>query len=526
MNHDPTPSSLGSVQAAPVGDPAPEFKETPDLRDTATIAPDAMVGEDDGFTLRDEPPRSLFAVSREFGKYQLISELGRGGMGVVYKARQTDLDRIVALKMILSSHLASNDQIARFYAEARSAARLRDPSIVGIYEVGEHRGQHFFTMEYVAGRSLAQVIREGRPGIEETARLVMIVARAVHYLHRQGMIHRDLKPSNILIDEAGNPNVSDFGLAKLLEAEEAMTASNAIVGTPGYMAPEQAAGKGRDVGPSSDLYSLGAILYECLTGRPPHNGEAALATLVQVIEGEPPEPRVLNPDIPRPLEKICLKCLEKDPSDRYASAGDLANDLDHFLRGEPVEATRGGPWHRLRRWARREPALASRLGTMAACGVIVYLNHALITSTRSASSRSIAVVVIWALASFLCQRLLNRHRWANIARYAWSALDVLLFSLLVFEIQGLNTALVSGYFLLVSASGLWFQERTVWLTTFLSVAGYATLAITQGLPEQGYDSPYRHFVFASALAASGFVVSYQVRRVRALSSYYAHRPLP
>lgn len=526
MNHDPTSSDLGSVRIEPVVNALQAGEETPDLRETATIRPEAMADRDDGFTLRDEPSQAKVRISRDFGKYELLGELGRGGMGVVYKARQKDLDRVVAIKMILSNHLASDDQISRFRAEARSAARLRDPSIVGIYEVGEHRGQHYFTMEYVAGRSLAQVIREERPGIEESARLVMIVARAVFYLHRQGMIHRDLKPSNILIDEEGNPNVSDFGLAKLLEAEENVTASNAIVGTPGYMAPEQAAGRGKDVGPASDIYSLGSILFECLTGRPPHDGAAALETLVQVIEGEPPQPRNLNPAIPRALEKICLKCLEKEPADRYASSGDLADDLDHFLRGEPVEATRGGPWHRLRRWARREPALASRLGTMAACGIIVYLNHTLITATPSASPRSVAVVFIWAMASFLCQRLLHRHRWADIARYAWSATDVLMFSLLVYEVRGLNTALVSGYFLLVSASGLWFRERMVWLTTFLSVAGYAALAISQGIPDQGYESPYRHFVFASALAASGFVVSYQVRRVRALSCYYDHRPLP
>jgi serine/threonine-protein kinase len=521
MTEASRPQPDGAAQV----EPSPDDQETPDLRDTATLCPEVDGDANDGFTLRDEPARSLMAVRRDFGKYELLSELGRGGMGVVYKARQKDLDRTVALKMILSSHLASAEQVARFYAEARSAARMRDPNIVGIYEVGEHGGQHFFTMEYVAGKSLAQVICGTPMGIEEATRLVMIVARAVHSLHRQGMIHRDLKPSNILLDEAGNPSVSDFGLAKLLESEERVTASNAIVGTPGYMAPEQAAGRGRQVGPASDLYSLGSILFECLTGRPPSDGSAPLETLVQVLEGEPPQPRTLNPLIPRPLEKICLKCLEKDPDDRYASARDLADDLDHFLRGEPVEATRGGPWHRLRRWARREPALASRLGTMAICGIIIYLNHSLIAYTHSASARSFLVVLCWAMASFLCQRLLHRPRWADLGRYVWSAADVILFSLLVFVNLGLNTAMVSGYFLIVSASGLWFRERMVWLTTFLSVAGYATLAIGLGFPE-GYDSPYRHFVFASALAASGFVVSYQVRRVRALSCYYEHRPLP
>ena len=508
---------------ATVGSTVAELADL-ETKETATLdCSDAIVG-DDTFVLKDASrPRSR---TFDFGKYELLGELGRGGMGVVFKARQKGLERLVAIKMILSNHLASRDQVARFYAEARTAARLRHPSIVGIHEVGEHRGQHYFAMEYISGRSLARRIEEGMLGIEEAVGLVTRVARAVHYLHASGMVHRDLKPSNILIDEAGRPFVSDFGLAKLLETEDRVTASNAIIGTPGYMAPEQAAGRLRDVGTASDIYSLGAILFECLTGRPPHDGDAPLEVLVQVIEGEPPQPRTLNASIPKVLERIILKCLEKQPSNRYLSAADLADDLEHFSNGEPIEATRGDLWHRLRRWARREPALASRLGTMAVCGAILQINHHLVIQTQSASARPMAVVLCWAFASLVFQRLLHRIRWADLARYAWAATDALLFTLLVFVNRGLDTSLVSGYFLLVSASGLWFRERMVWLTTLLSVAGYAALAIGDSLTDRFHEAPYRHVVFATALAASGIIVAYQIRRVRALSSYYEQRPLP
>jgi len=501
--------------------PPPEVADADDS-ETVTLGPGASkTGQDDSFTVEAAKHSH---PARQFGKYELIGQLGRGGMGVVFKARQTDLDRIVALKMILSSHLASQDQVARFQAEARTAAQLRDPHIVAIHEVGEHGGQHYFAMQYIDGENLARRLRRGPMPPENAARLVMVVGRAVHSLHRQGMIHRDLKPSNILIDQAGTPFVSDFGLAKVLGAEGQMTHSGTVVGTPSYMSPEQAANRVDQIGPASDVYSLGAILFEALIGRPAYSGESPVETLVQVLEGEPPRPRRLDPKVPRALARICLNCLEKNPNDRSPTAAALAEDLHHFLRGEPIEAGRDGFWHRLRRWVRREPALASRLGTMALCGAIVQGNRYLIGDPIAPSQRSIGVVIVWALASIFFQEFLRRGRAANLVRYAWAAVDVVLFSLLVYVNQGLNTSLVAGYFVIVSASGLWFRERVVWLTTMLSVFAYALLAVNQGLTEM-QESPYRNVVFASVLAASGFIVSYQVRRVRALSRYYEHRPV-
>jgi serine/threonine-protein kinase len=464
--------------------------------------------------------------SADFGKYELLCELGRGGMGVVYKARHKELDRIVAIKMILASHLASPEQVERFYAEARAASRLNSAQVVGIHDVGQIHGQHYFAMDYVPGPSLAEVVREGPLDPATAARYVYGVARAVALLHQHGIVHRDLKPSNVLLDDEGRVRVTDFGLAKMLQAEGRMTRSGAIVGTPGYMAPEQAAGKGGDVGPASDLYSLGAILYELLVGRPPFSGETPLDTLVQVLEGEPVAPGRLRPGIPREIEVICLTCLERAPGDRYPTAAALAEDLDRFLRGEQIEARPRGVVPLLRRWARREPALASRLGTMGICGAIIQANHTLIQPQEPVSHRrAIAVVSTWALASVGFQALLNRERNPDLVRLGWAAADVIMYTLLVWINQGLQTSLVAGYFLLVAASGLWFREHIVWFTTAMAVTGYSVLVLNAGLV-RSIESPYRHVVFVAALAVSGLITGYQVRRVRALSQYYEHRPLP
>jgi serine/threonine-protein kinase len=502
----------------------------------------ASPGENGGVANRPAPPSTIqwpggspippararlaFENRPVFGKYELMGELGRGGMGVVYKARHTELDRVVAIKMILASHLASPDQVERFYAEARAAAKITSPNIVGIHDVGQIQGQHYFAMDFVAGPSLAQLIMSGPLDPELAAGYLFVVARAVAHLHSEGIVHRDLKPSNILLDVDGRPRVTDFGLAKMLQSDGRMTRTGAIVGTPGYMAPEQAAGRATEVGPLSDVYSLGAILYELLTGRPPFSGETPLDTLVQVIEGEPARPSAVRPGIPKALEQICLRCLEKTPSARYPTASALADDLDRFLRGEHVDATRSSLWQRLRRWARREPALVSRLGTMASCGAIIQANHYLIQTLEPESHRrAIAVVFVWAIASVVFQNLLRRNRWADVVRYAWAGADVALFTVLVLSYNGLTTSLVSGYFLLVIASGLWFREHLVWFTTGTAMLAYWALVLQSGLIRT-VEFPYRHVIFAAALAVSGLITGYQVKRVRALSLYYENRPLP
>jgi tetratricopeptide (TPR) repeat protein/predicted Ser/Thr protein kinase len=291
--------------------------------------------------------------------YEVLKELGRGAMGVVYQARQEGLKRLVALKMILAAGKVTPTQVLRFRTEAEAVARLQHPNIVQVYEIGEHDGLPFFSLEFVEGGSLAD--RQARETVppRETAQLVQRLAEAMSCAHRAGIIHRDLKPANILLDAAGVPKITDFGLARKLEEDSSATRAGAIMGTPSYMAPEQAEGRNAEVGPAADVYALGAVLYDLLTGRPPFRGTTVLETLDQVRKSEPVPPVRVDPHLPRDLDTICLKCLEKDPGKRYPSALALGEDLGRFLAGEPIFARPVGIWERTWKWCRRRPAAAA-----------------------------------------------------------------------------------------------------------------------------------------------------------------------
>jgi WD40 repeat protein len=293
--------------------------------------------------------------------YEIVAELGRGGMGVVYQARQTALDRTVALKMILAGAHAGTEERRRFQAEAEAAARLQHPNIVQVHEVGEAAGLPYCSLEFCPGGSLADRLRGEPLPPREAAALVETLARAVQAAHAAGVVHRDLKPANVLLAADGTPKISDFGLAKRLDGQPGQTATGAVVGTPSYMAPEQAGGKSKDIGPAADVYALGAILYELLTGRPPFRAASPLDTLLLVVSEEPVPPSRLQPGVPRDLEAVVLKCLEKDPARRYSAAQKLAEELSRFGAGEPVQARPMSSAERALRWARRHPAAAGLL---------------------------------------------------------------------------------------------------------------------------------------------------------------------
>jgi hypothetical protein len=273
---------------------------------------------------------------RYFGDYELLEEIARGGMGVVYRARQVSLDRTVALKMMRPGLLATPAEIQRFHAEAKTAAGLQHPNIVAIHEVGEIDGLHYFSMDFVDGLSLAELVRDRALSPLEAGEYVKSLAETVQYAHTRGILHRDLKPSNVLVDAAGRPRITDFGLARPLDTDSTATVNGAVVGTPAYMPPEQATGNHQKLGPASDVYSLGAILYELLTGIPPFRGATQFETVRMVIDERPTSPRKLKASVSLALETVCLRCLEKEPARRYASARELVADLDHALRGERI----------------------------------------------------------------------------------------------------------------------------------------------------------------------------------------------
>jgi serine/threonine-protein kinase len=393
-------------------DPAPTAAFAPNsAAEAPTLAPPAANGP------APEPAADTHSASAPPG-YEILEELGRGGMGVVYKARQLSLQRTVALKMILTGCHAGASELARFRGEAEAVARLQHPNIVQVYEVGEAEGRPFFSLEFVDGGSLADWLDGTPQPVRQAADLVETVARAVHAAHQHSIIHRDLKPANVLLQIAdcrvqseepsppaaisklpsAMPKIADFGLAKRMDSGVGQTASGAILGTPSYMAPEQAGGRSKEIGPATDVYALGAILYELLTGRPPFRAETPLDTVLQVVSEEPVPPSRLQSKLPRDLETICLKCLQKEPRKRYDTALDLADDLGHFLADEPIRARPARPWERAWKWARRRPAVAGLLVVSTAALATLVVGALVYSAKLQESNKKLEASVALAVA--------------------------------------------------------------------------------------------------------------------------------
>lgn len=358
-------------------------------------------------------PAEIGSKIRYFGDYELLEEIARGGMGIVYRARQVSLNRIVAVKMLLFGKFSSDEFVQRFETEAQAVASLQHPNIVAIHEVGEHEGQHYFSMDYIEGKSLAELVRENPLPGKRAAGYLKTIAEAIHYAHEHGLLHRDLKPSNVLIDEFDQPRITDFGLAKQLKGDSELTVAGQVLGSPSFMPPEQADAKRGVMGPHSDVYSLGAILYHLLTSRPPFVAETLEDTLWQLLNDEPVAPRVLAPSVPRDLETICLKCLNKDPKLRYGSAGLLAEDLDRWRRDEPIHARPARAAEKLWRWCRRHPGAAS-LGTAVVLLLMVVAGGASLAawriaheSERARNAEVDATEKLW--DSYLAQARATRH---------------------------------------------------------------------------------------------------------------------
>src|SRR2546427_1531032 len=344
------------------------------------ILPDAVVADQEneaanrrlGESARSPSPRfsdspfQSVPMLGELGDYELLEEIGRGGQGVVFRARQKRLNRTVALKVISLGQWASQAHLKRFRQEAEAAASLDHPSIVPIYEVGDCQGSCYFSMKFVEGGQLDEVVKREPMPIRRAVELIAKLARTVHYAHEHGILHRDIKPGNVLLDQNGEPHLTDFGLARLLETESTITRTLEVMGTPSYMAPEQAAGETTKLNKATDIYGLGAVFYQLLTGHPPFAGGTSWETIRLLLDTEPRQPRLWNRKISRDLSTICLKCLEKDPQRRYSSALALAEDLEHWLKHEPIRAKRSGFLRHGGKWVRREPAIAALIASLVA----------------------------------------------------------------------------------------------------------------------------------------------------------------
>ena len=456
-------------------------------------------------------------ICQQLGEYDLEKEIARGGMGIVYRARHRRLGRVVALKTLLTGRFSGPEEIDRFYAEAKAAAKLDHPGIVPIHEISQEDGIHYYTMPLIDGESLADRLQRGPLQAEKAAALICQAARAVAYAHEHRLLHRDLKPGNVLLDQDKQPKITDFGLAKSLDDEGNLTATGEILGTLQFMAPEQAAAKHNKVAEPADIYSLGAILFTCLTGEPIFTSSSQVELLLQVLESEPPPPRRLAPHVPRDLESICLRCLEKDPARRYTSAAELAKDLERFLAQEPVLAEAGRTWNRIRRWGRQKPLLVAHGGVLLLVELSRQLQHIFRDDFDTPFQSNISLTIgIWIMACITFEKLHGQLHGKILIKYLWAATDAILLTLCLILVQESIGILPVTYGLLIVVSGIFFRVRLVFFTTILCILSFGVLMIMR--PQL---APLHYaIVFVAVLYANGCIVGYHVHRLRIMSRFY------
>ncbi len=462
-----------------------------------------------------------------FVNYEVQEEIDRGGMGIVYKARQLRPDRVVAIKMMRKGRFASRDDIERFLNEANAASQLDAEAVVPVYEVGDLGGEPFIVMKYINGKSLQQLLNENAISFPDAIAKLRQIAMAIGLAHDSGIIHRDLKPANILIEQqSGRPWVTDFGLAKFLNADQSLTTAGDVMGTPGYMSPEQAAGEKRKMSAATDVYALGAILYRLLTGRTPIVSDAdnVARTLQLIQEHDVVSPRSLSRAISTELNTLCMKCLETDPRRRYQNARLLAEDLGRFLEGEPILARSPGVFRKLQRWGRHRPGLAATWLVLTFFGTY-HLTNALLGGLQDYPSFNRAVTFVIPLAAlnaWFWQRCLIRKHGASWPLYAWATGEVLLLTSLLLFSDGAKSGLVSLYHVIVAVSVLRCRPMLVGYVTLLAMAGYVASWGFSRFVAAGVQDPLQGVPVLLSLGLIGFVQYLALKRSSA--SYESRSP--